>query len=213
MFSHEELWQAIDRLAQMKGLSASGLAKKANLDATTFNPSKRIGLNAKKRWPSTESLSKILQATDMSMEDFVALLDGNFNLKGDAKPQRMMLGSLSSLELDSMFDAAGFPVGEQWDSYRFEGLGDALGYFVEVSNYDYEPVFRDGAMLFIAPQEKIQRRDRMLMAMSDGTMIVAIMSRRTSMKISYLDITQNLAETSVDAESVRWLAKISWASQ
>ena len=38
---HEDVWRAIDTLAAENGLSASGLAKRSGLDATTFNPSKR----------------------------------------------------------------------------------------------------------------------------------------------------------------------------
>ena len=43
MWNHESIWAAIDALAAKKGLSASGLAKKAGLDPTAFNPSKRHG--------------------------------------------------------------------------------------------------------------------------------------------------------------------------
>ena len=42
MLTHADIWNAVDRLAARAGLSASGLAKKAGLDPTTFNKSKRI---------------------------------------------------------------------------------------------------------------------------------------------------------------------------
>ena len=42
MLSHAQIWNALDRLAERNGMSPSGLAKKAGLDATTFNKSKRI---------------------------------------------------------------------------------------------------------------------------------------------------------------------------
>ena len=42
MLTHAQIWGALDRLAARAGLSASGLAKKAGLDPTTFNKSKRI---------------------------------------------------------------------------------------------------------------------------------------------------------------------------
>ena len=42
MLTHSDIWNAVDRLAARAGLSASGLAKKAGLDPTTFNKSKRI---------------------------------------------------------------------------------------------------------------------------------------------------------------------------
>ena len=42
MLTHAQIWTAIDRLAARADLSASGLARRAGLDPTTFNKSKRI---------------------------------------------------------------------------------------------------------------------------------------------------------------------------
>jgi phage repressor protein C with HTH and peptisase S24 domain len=42
MLTHAQIWSALDRLAERKGISASALAKRAGLDPTTFNRSKRI---------------------------------------------------------------------------------------------------------------------------------------------------------------------------
>lgn len=75
MFTHAEIWSAIDLLAAENGYSPSGLAKKAGLDPTTFNKSKRTSADGKPRWPSTESLSKILAATNTNMAEFFELLD------------------------------------------------------------------------------------------------------------------------------------------
>lgn len=67
---HKLLWAAIDRLAEQKGLTTSGLAVKAGLDPTSFNKSKRIQ-NGRKHWPSTESLVKVMRITDVSLETFL----------------------------------------------------------------------------------------------------------------------------------------------
>ena len=40
MLKHKEIWNAIDKLAQINGMTPSGLAKKSGLDATIFNKSK-----------------------------------------------------------------------------------------------------------------------------------------------------------------------------
>ncbi|MGH6675657.1 MAG: helix-turn-helix transcriptional regulator, partial [Xanthobacteraceae bacterium] len=63
MLTHAQVWAAIDRLAERAGLSASGLARRAGLDPTTFNKSKRVTPSARARWPSTESIAKALAAT------------------------------------------------------------------------------------------------------------------------------------------------------
>ena len=75
MFTHGQIWQGIDRLASSHGYSASGLAKLAGLDATSFNKSKRTSPDGKPRWPSTESLSKVLAVTNSTMSDFVSFID------------------------------------------------------------------------------------------------------------------------------------------
>lgn len=75
MFTHEQIWLGLDRLAASKGYSASGLARLAGLDPTSFNKSKRHSPDGKPRWPSTESLSKVLAVTGSTMTDFIALVD------------------------------------------------------------------------------------------------------------------------------------------
>ena len=63
-----QVWAALDRLVARAGLSPSGLARRAGLDPTTFNRSKRITSGGRERWPSTESLAKALAATGSSMD-------------------------------------------------------------------------------------------------------------------------------------------------
>lgn len=75
MFTHGQIWQGLDRLASSQGYSPSGLAKLAGLDATSFNKSKRTSPEGKPRWPSTESLSKVLTVTNLTMSDFVSFID------------------------------------------------------------------------------------------------------------------------------------------
>ena len=81
MYRHEDIWTAIDRLAASFGYSPSGLAKKAGLDPTTFNKSKRFSAEGKPRWPSTESIAKILGVTGATMSEFISLIDGQDNVK------------------------------------------------------------------------------------------------------------------------------------
>ena len=73
---HDDIWRAIDTLAAENGLSSSGLARKAGLDPTSFNLSKRRATDGRLRWPSSESLAKILAATGARLEDFTALVSG-----------------------------------------------------------------------------------------------------------------------------------------
>ena len=73
---HEDIWRALDTLAAEQGLSISGLAKRAGLDPTSFNVSKRIGPTGHPRWPGTESVAKVLDATGTALEAFTSLVTG-----------------------------------------------------------------------------------------------------------------------------------------
>ena len=79
MLSHATVWAAIDALAERYSLSASGLAKRAGLDSTAFNKSKRLSADGRPRWPSTESIAKIIDATGSSLDEFFALVAGMQN--------------------------------------------------------------------------------------------------------------------------------------
>src|SRR6266481_6253586 len=85
MLTHDQIWTALDRLAGRAGLSASGLAKRAGLDPTTFNKSKRVTSDGRERWPSTESVAKALAAANASIDSFV-------QLTGDGDPARRPRG-------------------------------------------------------------------------------------------------------------------------
>ncbi len=89
MLTHKAMGRGIDLLAAKNQLSASGLAKRAGLDPTTFNKSKRTTKQGKPRWPSTESLSKILDATQTTMGEFVALLDEGGAGNGEGMGRRV----------------------------------------------------------------------------------------------------------------------------
>ena len=73
--THEDVWRAIERFATEHGMSCSGLAKSSGLDPTTFNRSKRWSREGQPRWPSTNSISKILASTGASIRDFTKYID------------------------------------------------------------------------------------------------------------------------------------------
>jgi phage repressor protein C with HTH and peptisase S24 domain len=81
LLTHAHIWRAIDALAARQGLTASGLARQAGLDPTSFNKSKRGDAGGKLRWPSTESIAKILAATGVTLQEFVALIEAEKNAR------------------------------------------------------------------------------------------------------------------------------------
>ncbi len=108
MLKHADIWRAIDRLAAKHGLTASGLAKRSGLDGTSFNKSKRINTAGRQRWPSMESVSKVLNATGDSLAEFVALTGEDNAYISD---QRVQVIGFAQAGDKGYFDDAGYPTG------------------------------------------------------------------------------------------------------
>src|SRR3954451_12156552 len=115
---HEDVWRAIDTLAAENGLSASGLAKRSGLDATTFNPSKRTMPDGRARGPSTESVAKVLDATAASLDSFKSLVSGARALPSNggtlSMSRRVPLIGVAQAGGEVYFDDGGYPVGGSW---------------------------------------------------------------------------------------------------
>ena len=93
MLTHNQIWTALDRLAARAKLTPSGLAKKAGLDPTTFNKSKRVTPEGRPRWPSTELVAKALQATNTKFDTFVTLItDGGKSTMNNVPRHRFCPG-------------------------------------------------------------------------------------------------------------------------
>ena len=105
---HTDIWKAVDSLAERHGLSASGLAKRAGLDPTAFNKSKRAGADGSPRWLSTESLMKALDAVGTSLEDFAALAEGR---RRDMAAGRTLVGPHRA-DLQAVYSAKGVAAGQ-----------------------------------------------------------------------------------------------------
>ena len=71
--NHQILWAAISKLAKEQGLTCSGLARLSGLDATTFNKSKQFSPDGSPRWPSCNTIAKVINATNISICDFAAI--------------------------------------------------------------------------------------------------------------------------------------------
>src|SRR5262245_31794112 len=126
--THAQVWNALDRLAARAKLSASGLAKKAGLDPTTFNKSKRVTPEGRARWPSTESVAKALAATGVSIDTFVSLIGD----KGGPTRSVPLIG-FGQAGSGGFFDDGGFPVGKGWDEIAFPAVNDENAYALEIS--------------------------------------------------------------------------------
>lgn len=209
MLTHAQIWNAIDRLAAHAQLSASGLAKRAGLDPTTFNRSKRSTSEGRARWPSTESIAKILAATGASVDDFVSLI------KDGAKPppRTIPLIGFAQAGAGGYFDDAGFPAGRGWDEVAFPAGEDEHTYVLEISGDSMQPAYRDGDMIVVSPAAPIRRGDRVVVRTREGEVMAKELKRRTAKMVELKSLNAEHPDRQLPVSEVVWMARIMWASQ
>lgn len=210
MLSHEHIWAAIDRLAERYGYSASGLARRAGLDATSFNRSKRIGPDGRKRWPSTESVSKVLAATGATLDEFLRMADAR-----QAPPRIMVpLIGLTQAGAGRLFTEEGMPAsGPGWDEIEFPDLGGDRAYALEVQGDSMAPLYRDGDVLIVSPTASIRKGDRVVARLTTGEVLAKELRRRTARTVELISLNPEHDERIVPANEITWMARVMWVRQ
>jgi phage repressor protein C with HTH and peptisase S24 domain len=211
MLTHAQVWSAIDRLAARAGLSASGLARRAGLDPTTFNKSKRITADGRARWPSTESIAKALAATNTPIDIFVSLIE--IGGAGSATARGVPLLGFAEAGAGGYFDDGGFPAGEGWDEIAFPSVSDEHAYALEVSGQSMEPAYRDGDVVIVSPAAPIRRGDRVVVKTKAGEVMAKELKRQTAKSIELKSLNAQHPDRTVASVDVLWIARIIWASQ
>jgi phage repressor protein C with HTH and peptisase S24 domain len=203
--THAQVWNALDRLAARAGLSVSGLAKRAGLDPTTFNKSKRITPDGRERWPSTESVAKALDATGTSLGNFVQLTDGG-------RAQTVPLVPLAQAANPGHFDDRGCPIGSGWDQIGLPAVADEHAYALVISGDALRPVYRDGDVLIVSPAAPVQQGDRVVVRTRDGALMINALTRRGAKTVELQEVNSD-AERALPSADVLWIARIVWARQ
>ena len=210
MLSHEQIWTAIDRLAERHGFSASGLARRAGLDATSFNRSKRVGPDGRKRWPSTESIAKVLAATGASLDDFLHLVDSG---QGPTRTMVPLIG-LTQAGSGRLFNEEGIPTGGPgWDEIEFPDLGGDRAFALEVQGDSMLPLYRDGDVLIVAPNAGIRKGDRIVARLTNGEVLAKELRRRTARTIELTSLNPDHEDRMVPLADVAWMARVMWVRQ
>ncbi|MCO5732924.1 helix-turn-helix transcriptional regulator [Rhizobium sp. SSA_523] len=226
MLSHETIWKAIDTLAERHHLTASGLARRAGLDPTSFNKSKRQGPDGRMRWPSTESISKVLDATGATIEQFLSYLpqaklkdelakndlpDGAFPPQAGSIP---LLG-FAQAGAGGFFDDGGFPAGQGWDVVDFPVAASRRPgvYALEVQGDSMMPLYRDGDRLIVEPGAQVRRGDRVVVKTREGEVMAKVLVRQSARTIELMSLNPQHPNRSFDTTDIEWVARIIWASQ
>jgi phage repressor protein C with HTH and peptisase S24 domain len=209
MVKHSDVWKAVDMLAKRHGLSPSGLARRAGLDPTTFNPSKRASVDGRERWPSTESVAKALEAVGDTFDSFAGFMRGDVTYGRRSIP----LIGMAQAGVGGFFSDGGFPVGHGWDAVHFPGIEDEHAYALEVSGDSMLPAYRDGDVLIVSPASQVRRGDRVVLKTVDGQVMAKELKRRTAQVVELRSLNPEHPDLVFDMEQVTWIARILWASQ
>lgn len=208
--SHAQLWKAVDRLAARQGMTASGLARRAGLDATSFNPSKRFGPGdpPRPRWPSTESVTRILEATGVSLSDFAALAD-------DVRPapNTVPLLGLAQAGEDGFFDDAGLPTGEGWEQTELPRPTDTT-FSIRITGDSMSPVYREGDQVLVDRERPdVRRGDRVVVRLTTGETLAKEVTSLTARQVVLSSINPAYPPRVVPRREIEWMSRILWVSQ
>lgn len=211
MLTHGAIWDAIDALALRHGISVSGLARLAGLDATAFNRSKRVSKDGRERWPSTESIAKVLDATGEGFDSFITAGGAYMQLAG-LRPSVPLLG-LAQAGSGGFFDSAGHPAGQGWDEVQLPAAIEDGTYALEVSGDSMLPLYREGDRVIVSPTEQVRRGDRVVVRTRQGEVMIKVLARQTAKTLELHSVNPDYLPRVVPVADVEWIARIVWASQ
>jgi phage repressor protein C with HTH and peptisase S24 domain len=210
MLSHDRIWAAIDQLAERYGLSASGLARRSGLDATSFNRSKRKGPDGRDRWPSTESIAKILRATGASLDEFMRLVDSGV---GAPKSTIPLIG-MTQAGSGRSFTEDGMPTGGPgWEEVEFPDFPNEKVFALEVQGDSMEPLYRDGDVLIVSPTAGIRKGDRIVVRTTGGEVTAKELKRRTAKNLELRSLNPAHPDRIISMNEIAWMARVMWARQ
>lgn len=208
--SHSQLWKAIDGLARRERLSASALARRAGLDATSFNPSKRFGPGdpPRPRWPSTESLTRILQATGLSLGEFASLAHD-----AAERPTTVPLLGMAQAGQDGFFDDAGLPVGDGWEQTELPGPKDSL-LSLRIAGDSMAPLYREGDRVIVDREATdVRKGDRVVVRTTGGETLAKELAALTSRTVTLASVNPAYEPRSLARRDIVWMGRILWVSQ
>jgi phage repressor protein C with HTH and peptisase S24 domain len=215
ILTHAWIWSAIDSLAERHELSPSALARRAGLDPTTFNPSKRITADGNPRWPSTASLSKILEATSTTLDEFASL--------HALRPTETKFIRL----LDSTDDPRAAPILAEirdtrvsnWplEAERRHGPRSAprihSPFGLAVADDSLEPVYSRGNTLIVSIGAATRSGDKVVLKQRDGQPSARLFLGETSDEVVVGSLVREGRVAHLDRGSIDWMGRIVWVRQ
>lgn len=213
VLTHEWIWNAIDALARHKELSPSGLARLAGLDPTTFNPSKRFTPEGRPRWPSTESISKILAAAGITLDEFTALAGEAERSRQAPVPSNVpLIGQITNATVGG-WHPYGQAIDEGLDAHAKLVVGGGGPFAVEVADASLEPIYRCGLTLVASSNAVAGPGDRVLIKPQGALAVPRVLVGKTTRRLELVSIRGDGDPVELDRARVDWIARIIWSSR
>lgn len=213
MFGHKQIWAAIDRLAETYGLSPSGLARRAGLDPTTFNKSKRFAKDGRARWPSTESIAKIISVTGSDYEEFYGNSNQTMQPKAAQNGHVLPVLGMAQAGMGGFFDDGGFPVGQGWEEVDLPMVTQKGDYALRISGDSMLPVYRDNDIIVVSASTKPIPGDRVVVKTVDGEVMAKVLVAESDASVTLMSFNPEHPTRKISCEALEWVVRITWASQ
>ena len=209
--THDWIWGAIDTLARRQGLSSSALARLAGLDPTAFNRSKRFTAEGRPRWPSTESIAKVLEATGTSLDEFASIeLADALEISFDETDE----GPMAGLPVVGVIRDAAISDWEPLTS-QVTGTGDAQAvpagrrrFALAVADGSLEPVYSSGNTLVVSEAAEPRPGDRVLVKPAGMLVLPRLLVSATPSRFEFGPLAGHGERITLSRRRIDWIARI-----
>ena len=210
MLKHSDLWRAIDEMASRHGLTPSGLARKAGLDPTTFNKSKRVNASGRERWPSTESLAKAMDAVEATLEELFRLIETNQSRR---KMGNVPTAAESDAAVSSAYSDGGVPFGPVWKFSTLPNVADPMAYAIRIESNDYRPALAPGGLVVASPNAPIRSGNRVVVRLQEDRIQLAVLLDTTADGINVGPFCGETVRRELPTDHIATLHRIVWVAQ
>ena len=170
------------------------------------------------RWPSTESIAKVLDATGTTMEEFLGLMRPGAlptDLTKGALPHSIPLLGITQAGAGGFFDDGGYPVGQGWDVVEFPAPSaqKASVFALEVQGDSMMPLYRNHDVLIVELGAQIRRHDRVVVKTRGSEVMAKVVASKGDKSIELMSLNPEHPNRTIDLADVEWMARILWVSQ